>query len=385
MSPTTPAHPLPPARWHQRHTGPFVTRRDLRQLLVIEHPWQPSRAGRYGQWETRVTAPEGWRPGTPLFVSFYQSDNYSGDWLPGDWTGIQAFVGHRFKQLLVDGQVVWEEDVADEQNAGAKELGYRGDPGRSGFRDPYRLIELTALAKKQMVLTLRVVDKVASTAVLPGDHYQRFSWSAHDPRQVKNNFHTAVYFGDVYLSLAGQVVRPEPPPAVAKTGGQGTRVIPKAGIPLTLATRGELPAPGYPVRSGVPLPRGQVAAGTPFALRDAQGKAAPLVTRETSHWPDGSVRWVLCEFVALRSGRYRLVPGAVPALPAQPVQVRKRNKALSVGNGLLTLKLGNPTGPGSLPGSPARTGWTWGRWTSRSNSTAWAGATPSGPAAAGWW
>ena len=348
--------PLPPTKWRQSHTGHFVARRDLRQLLVIEHPWLPSRAGRYGQWETRIAPPAGWEPVMPLFVSFYQSDNYSGDWLPGDWTGIQAFVGHRFKQLLVDGRVVWEEDVADEQNAGAVELGYRGQPGRSGFRDPYRLIEITGLAKKQLTLTLRVVDKVASTTPLPGDHYQRFSWSAHDPHQVMHHFHTAVYFGDVHLSLVGQAVGPQSSPVVAKTARQSAGVIPKAGIPLTLVSQGRLPAPGYPVRSGVPLPRGQVAAGTPFALRDAQGKSVPLVARETSHWPDGSVRWVLCEFVARRGGRYRLVPGATSPLPAQPVQVQKRGKELSVGNGLLKLKLGSPTGPGVFAGLSCKGG-----------------------------
>lgn len=123
MTPATPAHPLPPARWRQDHTGAFATRRDLRQLLVIEHPWQPSRTGKYGQWQTRVASPKAWQPGQPLFVSFYQSDNYSGDWMPDTWTGAQVFVSHRFKQLLVNGQVVWEEDVADEQTAGTKESG----------------------------------------------------------------------------------------------------------------------------------------------------------------------------------------------------------------------------------------------------------------------
>lgn len=356
MTQVYPPKHLPPAKWRQRQTGRFAARRDLRQLLVVEHPWLPSRAGRYGQWETRVAPPQGWCPGAPLFVSFYQSDNYSGDWLPDTWTGAQVFVGHRFKQLLVDGQVVWEEDVAGEECAGTKELGYRGAPGRSGFRDPYRLVEITALAKKQMTLTLRVVDKVASATSLPGDHYQRFSWSAHDPRQMKDNFHTAVYFGDIHLSLAGEAVRPPPSPVVAKTGSQRAGAIPKAGIPLSLVTQGRLPAPGYPVRSGVPLPRGQVAAGTPFALRDAQGKPVPLVTTETSHWSDGSVRWVLCEFVARHSGRYRLVPGAAPAAPARPVQVRKRGRTLRVGNGLVELKLSAAPGPGVFAGLSCKGG-----------------------------
>lgn len=348
MTPATPAHPLPPARWRQDHTGAFATRRDLRQLLVIEHPWQPSRTGKYGQWQTRVASPKAWQPGQPLFVSFYQSDNYSGDWMPDTWTGAQVFVSHRFKQLLVNGQVVWEEDVADEQTAGTKESGYLGEPGRSGFRDPYRLVEITAVSRKQMVLALRVVDKVSSATRMPGDHYQRFSWSAHDPRHVRDHFHTAVYFGDVHLSLTAQVARPALPAVVAKAQDQGKGFLPRAGIPLRLLARGTLPAPGYPVRSGVPLPRAQVPAGTPFALRDAQGQTVALVARETSYCPDGSVRWVLCEFVARRGGRYRLVPGSVSPQPKHAVQLRRRGRTLRVSNGLLELKLGSATGPGGV-------------------------------------
>jgi hypothetical protein len=347
---------LLPGTWRKKHTGPFSLRRDLRQLLVIEHPWQPSRAGQYGQWETRVAAPRDWQPGAPLFVSFYQSDNYSGDWLPGDWTGIQAFVGHRFKQLLVDGQVVWEEDVADEEFAGAKKLGYRGAPGRSGYRDPYRLVEITALAREQFTLTLRVVDKVASTTPLPKDKYQRFSWSAHDPRRVKDNFYTAAYFGDLHLTLAQQVVRPQETAVTIRAGKERQVAIPKAGIPLALTAQGPLPAPGYPVRSGVPLPKGQVPAGSPFALRDAQGRSVPLIARETSHWPDGSVRWVLCEFVARRRGRYRLVPGSISSLPKQPVQVQKRGRSLKAGNGLIELKLARESGPGVFAGLSGKGG-----------------------------
>ena len=86
-------------QWNGSQKHGFVTRRDLRDLLVIEHPWKPSRAGGFGAWETRVAPPKGWRPGAPLFASFYQSDNYSGAWKENAWMGTQAFIGHRFKQL----------------------------------------------------------------------------------------------------------------------------------------------------------------------------------------------------------------------------------------------------------------------------------------------
>ena len=68
-----------PAKWTAKQTHRFTTARDIRDLLRIEHPWQPSAKDGYGQWSIRVAPPAGWKPGQPLFVSFYQSDNHSGD------------------------------------------------------------------------------------------------------------------------------------------------------------------------------------------------------------------------------------------------------------------------------------------------------------------
>ena len=109
--------------------------------------------------------------------------------------GTQAFIGHRFKQLLVNGQVVWEQDVADEEMADPKE-----GAGLSGYHDPYRVVEITNHVAGEMVLAFRVVDRVASTEALPGDAYRRFSWSAFDPNKAKWNFQTSVYFGDIFLT-----------------------------------------------------------------------------------------------------------------------------------------------------------------------------------------
>lgn len=337
---------VPPGQWTDSQRHGFVTRRDLRDLLVIEHPWRPSRAGGFGAWETRVTPPKGWRPGMPLFVSFYQSDNYSGAWKEDAWMGTQAFIGHRFKQLLADGHLVWEQDVADEEYAGSITRSFRGEPGRSGYLDPYRVVDIAKHAGREIVLTFRVEDKVASTTPLPEDAYRRFSWSAHDPNVAMKNFYTVVYFGDVRLTLSEEATRPGAE-AVAKKASRGRgRGLPKAGISLALTALERLPAPGYPVRSGVPMPEGVVRPGTLFSLRDLRGEAVPVTTTETSHWPDGSVRWVLCEFVARRGGRYRLVPGERPARPGHPVRVRAGADGTTVTNGVLTLKLGKKAGQG---------------------------------------
>lgn len=335
---------IAPEQWAPANTRHFTAHHDLRGLLAIEHPWEESTGGGFGAWETTVALPAGWQPGQPLFLSFYQSDNYSGEYRENPWLGTQAFIGHRFKQLLVNGQLAWEADVADEEFTGAPEDFYTVKPGEPGFREPYRVVDITAFAAERITLTLRVVDKIASTTMLPEDAYHRFSWSPHNPHEAMRKFQTSVYFGDVALVGAERIARPEEPQIAANPQGHAA-VIPAEGIALQLILPGELPAPGFPVRCGVPLPQGIVAAGKPFAICDAHGTIPAAVT-ETSHWPDGSVRWVLCEFVAKTAGSYRLVPGAQPAIPTHPV----RGKGRTISNGPLKLTLGEPKGPGVFAG-----------------------------------
>ena len=198
---------VPMRAWASRHTAGFITRRDPRELLVIEHPWMPSVKGGFGEWRVRTCAPAGWQPGAPLFVSFYQFDNYSGTRLEDEWgTGTQAFNGHRFKQLLVNGRLVWEADVADEAFSVTPE-GWRTG-ARSDYLDSYRVVKITGCAQRDLALTFRVLDKVASTTHLPGDVYKRFAWSAGDPNEARKNFLTVVWFGDVSVHRNREIVRP---------------------------------------------------------------------------------------------------------------------------------------------------------------------------------
>lgn len=339
----TPVH-VPCETWEAKDTRRFTTHRDLRRLLVIEHPWEPSVGGGYGEWETAVPPPKGWQPGRPLFVSFYQSDNYSGTWQESAWMGSQAFIGHRFKQLLVNGEVVWEQDVADDELAG------------SAYSDPYCTVEVTDQVRDRIVLTFRVTDRVASTTELPGDAYRRFSWSAHDPDVARKNFQTSVYFGDVFLTERNAVVRPEEQAAASPPKQRTRPSLPEPGVPLNLVGPARLPALGYPVRCGVPLPKGCVAPGTSVGLLDPKGDSLPVATTEISSWPDGSVRWLLCEFVATRKGRYRLIPGAEPQSPCSPVRIRTHNKRTTVTNGALSLRIGRRAGHGVFDGVLCRAG-----------------------------
>src|SRR5207253_6359920 len=73
----------------------------------------------------------------------------------------------------------------------------------------------------------------------------------------------------------------------------------------------------------------------PAALRllDAEGKPVPLQTTTLAHWPDGSVRWLLLDFLirALPAGRHTwtLQPGQ-PVTPVAPVVIHEEEGSLGI-------------------------------------------------------
>ncbi|MAE60800.1 MAG: hypothetical protein CMJ49_05515 [Planctomycetaceae bacterium] len=189
------AHLLSVDTWESQQSAAFTTHVDARELLVVAHPFALSVDDGGGGWSTTVdvaSLTEGqaeWRPGDALYVSFYQSDNYSGGVGEGPVHGAQAFIGHRFKQLLVNDEVVWERDVADEELTGSplvhepSEHSFNTDSAEPAFADPYVLVDIgeQAAAVEALRITLRVLDKVASTTALPDDFYKRFVWSGFNP------------------------------------------------------------------------------------------------------------------------------------------------------------------------------------------------------------
>ncbi|KRW82542.1 hypothetical protein [Marinobacter sp. P4B1] len=52
-----------------------------------------------------------------------------------------------------------------------------------------------------------------------------------------------------------------------------------------------------PLSVGIPFAKGQHPAGTTFRVNDANGNSVPAAFKSLCHWPDGSVRWVLAEFL----------------------------------------------------------------------------------------
>ena len=89
---------------------------------------------------------------------------------------------------------------------------------------------------------------------------------------------------------------------------------------------------------GVPWPRGSVPAGSSFAIRDSAGVSIPLQSWPLATWPDGSLKWSAHSLPADagRTESLTLVPGASPAIPADPVVVRETADSVEIANALVS-------------------------------------------------
>ena len=179
-------------RWRTATSGPYDVVLDIRDLYQINAHWEISRAGHHGALSTTVTLPSDWV--RPWRLRFFQADDYQAGGIDrsqaADWYAETGFVGHRFKQVLVDGRLVWEKDVADTGTGQYEEvdLSWVVRPGQS------------------FELTFRVIDRVASDVELEGDYFrirsEAFRPQDHpawyEPSTYKR-FETRTYWGDVVL------------------------------------------------------------------------------------------------------------------------------------------------------------------------------------------
>ncbi|MDQ0291777.1 hypothetical protein [Oligosphaera ethanolica] len=110
--------------------------------------------------------------------------------------------------------------------------------------------------------------------------------------------------------IAGE--KPVPPATVAAT------------IPLRVSEPTAFARRGWPVTSGVPFAQGQLASADDVRVRNPQGQIIPAQFAVLSRWHDGSVKWLLCDFLAdtdtAQAQVYTLVTGAKlpPPPPAVP-------------------------------------------------------------------
>ncbi|HEO72378.1 MAG TPA: hypothetical protein ENN80_14050, partial [Candidatus Hydrogenedentes bacterium] len=277
--------------WQEQTKGPWRTRYDHRDLRAMRHPWVPSEKGAFASLSRPVTVPVSWKG--PVYLSFYCSDDYHTDtWRPdGSWLTAEGFVGHRFKQVLVDDDAVWSEDV--------------NDPVKKGVSPRYR-VKLPVEAGRPFLITLLAYDAEPSTHVLEGDFYQSANDEIErdeDPNAA--NFQTLIYWGDLYL-LDGDA---EPPagrrPTELKVRAVHTErwPLPPFGdawesdtARLDVSAPAGLPKRGFPLCFGVPLHVGKANTPADVAFTTSANKPTHMQKRVLGRWPDDSLQWLLVDF-----------------------------------------------------------------------------------------
>lgn len=115
-------------------------------------------------------------------------------------------------------------------------------------------------------------------------------------------------------------------------------------IPLAVEEPTGNPRGSWPIASGVPFPQGALASRDHVRLLDGEGREIPAQFTVLSRWPDGSIKWLLVEFLASTSGavtNYSLEYGnAVSPSPVEdPFVVRDAGSELIVSNGKLQLAI----------------------------------------------
>lgn len=328
-------------KWTFTAKGSYEGRLDRRKLFVIRHPWLPAVTGNFGQLETKVTLPADWQP--PFALHFYASDDYVADnyRLPPDaWLGMECYQGHRFKQVLINDAVIWEADVGDNTA-------------------PYFAVDITPYVKpsEPFRLALRVVDKVGTDVDLPGDfmHIGATETGVKKPDDPRR-FFTNVWWGDLMLRERDDSKEPMKPrprsieDAVAKRHKERFPLPPlhtpwNLPITLNLETPCPLPGNGFPVTCGVPMPFGKVRDVNRIGLQDAKGRPVPTQRQVLNRWRDGSLRWVLFDFLAKPDAApYHLVLNArASPTPPQPIKVLSTGTKVRLDTGVLVAEIGgNP-------------------------------------------
>ncbi len=269
--------------WRLRAEGPWAVRQDPRALIAMQHPWQPSVQGSFAAAARRLSVPADWVG--PVYIAFYVSDTYQAvreSAQPGE-SGV-GFVGHRMKQLLVDGEVVWSADVADAAGLEAR---------------PRIRVQLPVQPGDTFLLSVLAYDAVSSTVT------REENFSVGDvPAEAPHHFMTQLYWGDFVL-LDGDTAAPEgarPSEPLVRRTHEARWPIAPADTPWPSDTvdwvlqRPRLSlASGMPLRQGVPFARGQVNEPDAVRLEAGDGEALYAQKRVLATWPDGSIRWLLLD------------------------------------------------------------------------------------------
>ena len=278
----------PKSDWSFTGTGQYEGWAERRDLFVLYYPWEVSQAGHSGSVSQEVQIPDDWEGG--ILLHFYMTDDYHGQHpkLEDDsWLGQMSLVGHRFKQILLDGDVIWEVDVADPEGVSV--------PSHFSV-----LLPEQARAGEKVKVEFRLIDRVGSSEHLEED-YRHIGSTDGIEESDPWKFMTHVYIGDVMLTpeAVTEVKRGEAPSiALAHQVHEERWPLESYGervsFPVALNWEGSDDATGMncAVRCGIPLPSGEVHDTNQIILRYESGRRLEIQVSPMNYWPDGSLRWV---------------------------------------------------------------------------------------------
>jgi hypothetical protein len=116
-------------------------------------------------------------------------------------------------------------------------------------------------------------------------------------------------------------------------------------VPLIVAEEEGIGRVNEPVTVGIPWPKGQLYEPASLALHHDNGKRLPLQTEVLARWSDGSVQWLLVDFLATVAPQttvtYTLQPGPVSEATDQetPLRVHEVSNTLVVDSGAARFSL----------------------------------------------
>ena len=339
----------PENEWVFQVTGLHEGWVDKRDLFVLYHPWEVSQSGHSGMVSREIQIPDDWEGQVRLH--FYMTDDYHGQHpkLDSDnWLGQLSLIGHRFKQVLVDDEVIWENDVADPEGVSV--------PSRFSVLLPERF-----KAGSLVRIGFRLIDKVGSSQRLSDDYRHIGATNGIEDSEAWK-FMTHVYIGDVTLTPEFvEEVEPNEPPSARlarqihekgwplKPYGQGVTF----PVPLKWEGSDDAPSMSCAIRCGVPLPSGMVREISQIVLLDSTGQQLPLQIRPMNHWQDGSLRWVELDTIAMTKdagaeGQLQLDIDdgkSQPFLPQYPVSVLSEdNNTFTLATGAMQITVGGADG-----------------------------------------
>jgi hypothetical protein len=113
---------------------------------------------------------------------------------------------------------------------------------------------------------------------------------------------------------------------------------------LKLVTPATIPAYGYPITCGIPMPPGVLKNEKSVKLYDNNGIEIPVQTKTIGLWQDGSIRWLLLNSIApadsTDGAEFQLhFNDGAGITPKTPVKI-EQNEQITISNGAIEIKLG---------------------------------------------